>query len=96
MAAPGNGNKSTSIDNIPSSTPVYAILHFDLEDEEGERRLRECLDAPKVMSAIDEYARWLRNKVKYGDDDAAEKLTEVWDEWFECFISRGLSVPGWE
>lgn len=82
-----------SSDNI---NDAYGSLHFNLDTDEGNRLLRECLDAPKVMSAIDEYARWLRNKVKYGDDDAAEKLTEVWDEWFECFISRGLSVPGWE
>ena len=34
---------------------VTATLRFNLDDPEGERRLRECLDAPKVKVAIWEF-----------------------------------------
>jgi len=95
MAAPGNGNKSTSIDNIPSSTPVYAILHFDLDDDdgEGERRLHECLDAPKVLRAVGEYEQWLSAVIDQGHGLSPEYTR---DKLFDCFAENCVKVPGWE
>jgi hypothetical protein len=81
---------------LPDSTPVYALLHFDLEDPEGERRLRECLDAPKVLGAVHAYAEWLRSKIRYsGDDDADPKLTAAWNNLFQAFSDHDVNVPGW-
>jgi len=51
------------IDHNPSS---YAALYFDLTDPEGERRLRECIDAPRVKLVLWEFDGWLRTNVKYG------------------------------
>ena len=84
---------------LPSTPLAYALLHFDLDDDdgEGERRLRECLDAPKVLRAVEDYTLWLRNRIKYGgEDDADEKLTEAWNKLFKCFEDSGVRIPGFE
>ena len=46
--------------------PMTATLHFNLETYEGERRLKECIDAPVVKSVMTEFDNWLRSLVKYG------------------------------
>jgi hypothetical protein len=46
---------------------VLATLHFDLETHEGERRLRECLDAPAFRATLVELDEWLRQQSKYHD-----------------------------
>ena len=78
-------------DTAPPSTPVYAILHFGLEDGEGERRLRECLDAPQVRSALWEYDNWLRGQIKHAD---RVELQPARDKLFEIFNEHDVSV--WE
>ena len=96
-------NKRGSIDNIPESTPAYAILHFDLEDEEGERRLRECLDAPNVLRAVEDFEREIHEILKYskgpevwGKINGYAALDRVRDMLFECFAANNVIVPGWE
>ena len=64
--------------SAPSTT---AALTFNLDDPEGERRLRECLDAPKWKSALREFDQWLRNRIKYNDADLPER--QVPDEGIE-------------
>ena len=53
-------NAAWSQDNISWST-----ITFNLDDPEGERRLRECLDAPKWKSAVWEFDNWMRNEIKH-------------------------------
>jgi len=76
---------------------------FYIDDPEGERRLRECLDAPKVLRAVEDFERKIHRIL----DD--EKDPEVWvqlngygalnrarDILFECFDHNDVTVPGWE
>ena len=57
-------------DYEPPSAHVtnYVTWNFDMDDPEGERRLRECLDAPKWKSAAQEFDQWMRARIKYGAD----------------------------
>ena len=74
-----------------------AAVVFDLMTPEGERRLRECMNAPRVITAISDYAEWLHGKIKYGgEDDADEKLTEAWNRLHGAFRDNGVNLPGWE
>jgi len=41
---------------------------FYIDDPEGERRLRECLNAPRVRSALWRFDQDLRSRWKYGED----------------------------
>lgn len=52
-----------ALDYNPSS---YAVLYFNTDDPEGERRLRECLDASRVRLVLWHLDQWLRGFVKYG------------------------------
>ena len=56
-------NNGLSNDHI-----VLSTLTFNLDYPEGERRLRECLDAPKLKSAVQEFDQWMRARIKYGAD----------------------------
>jgi len=49
----------------PVYSTNYITWHFNLDDPEGERRLRECLDAPKWKSAVWEFDQWMRNEIKH-------------------------------
>ena len=81
-----DGNNKLSNDHIVSST-----LTFNLDDPEGERRLRECLDAPNVSGCVREFEEWLRRVIDYGE---SASLEDVRDEFFAIFNRRGLSP--WE
>lgn len=59
--------------NIDCS-PCRATICFDMEDPEGERRLRECLDAPKLKAAVWEFDQWIRNRIKYNPDSEDDPL----------------------
>ena len=50
--------------------------HFDIQKPEGERRLRECLDAPDVKGALSEFDNELRRRWKYGEDEAQMMTVE--------------------
>jgi hypothetical protein len=60
-------------DTLP---PVFANIVFDLTEPEGERRLREMLDAPKMKLVLWEFDQWLRNQLKYSEspDCCVEQL----------------------
>ena len=82
----------------PNDHPASLVTwHFYLDTDEGERRLRECLDAPKVLEAVWDFERWL----KYAIDDCS---TVGWDaplrmvrgKLFECFLDNDVRVPGFE
>ena len=47
---------------------------FNIEQPEGIRRLRECLDAPDVKGALSEFDNELRRRWKYGEE-AAQMMT---------------------
>ena len=90
-------NNEMSIDNIPDLTPAYAILHFDLEALEGERRLRECLDAPNVLRAVRDFERWWRSAAETNSmKEKRETLETARDVLFACFADNDVTVPGWE
>lgn len=54
--------------------PVYATLHFYYNDPDSMRRMKECLDAPKWKSAVWEFDRWMRNRIKYNPDSEDDPL----------------------
>jgi hypothetical protein len=46
---------------------AMATLHFDLDTHEGERRLKECIEAPALRGTLLELDEWLRQQSKYHD-----------------------------
>jgi len=82
-----DGNNELSNDHIVSST-----LTFNLDDPEGERRLRECLDAPKWKSAVWEFDQWLRGEIKYGDRELTD--CAIRDSLHRIFSDRNIDI--WE
>ena len=66
---------------------------FYIEDLEGERRLRECLDAPNVLLAVEEFERWLK---LIGESNESYSVDSIREMLFECFNNNGVTVPGWE
>ena len=60
--------------SAPPALSTTANLTFNLDYPEGERRLRECLDAPNVKSAVREFDQWMRNRIKYNPDSEADPL----------------------
>lgn len=67
---------------------------FYIEEADGERRLRECLDAPNVLRAVEDFERWLR-EVRDADWKTPP-IESVRDKLFDCFMDNGVTVPGWE
>ena len=78
-----------SDESAPSTT---AALTFNLDDPEGERRLRECLDAPKWKSAVWEFDQWIRGLVKYGDVTVNEE--SIRERFHAIFSEHGIDI--WE
>lgn len=76
--------------------PVYATLHFYYDDPDSMERFQHCIEADKVRFAIQSYANWLRNKIKYEYSYDDPKLTEAWHKLFDCFNEWDIKVPGWE
>jgi hypothetical protein len=74
-------------------TPVTATLHFDLESAAGERRLKECLDAPELKAVILELDDWLRSLPKYHDVFSID-VSEVRERI--GFILEGHGIDIWE
>ncbi len=67
----------TESDDDCTLPPVWANIVFDLETTEGERRLREMLDAPKMKLVLLELDNYLRDLIKYGDDKDGVELTTL-------------------
>ena len=79
----------------PSTT---ATLTFSLDDPEGERRLRECLDAPRWKMAVWECFNWLHNEYKYGKDERelrSDVLEAAYIKMHEYFNEQGIDII-WE
>jgi hypothetical protein len=62
---------------------VCANLVFDLTDPEGERRLRECLDALQVKMVLWGLDQWLREQVKYAEEPRTDQERRVHDYHIE-------------
>jgi hypothetical protein len=74
--------------------PVYATLHFYYNDPDSMGRLQACHDAPKVLQAVEDFERWLR---EVGDADwETLPIESVRDKLFACFADNAVVVPGWE
>ena len=71
---------------------VVSTLEFNLDEPEGERRLRECLDAPKWKSAVREFDQWIRGLVKYGEVTVNEE--SIRDRFHIIFYEHGIDI--WE
>ena len=83
-------NNSVSQDNISWST-----ITFNLDDPEGERRLRECLDAPKVKAAVREYEGFLAGVIKRAESEPTRLCFQsARDQLFAIFNDCGLSPWG--
>ena len=70
----------------------YVTWRFNLDDPEGERRLRECLDAPKWKSAVWEFDQWLRNEIRH--HDAGEDAETIREYLHIVFGEHGIDI--WE
>ena len=79
--------------SAPSTT---AALTFNLDDPEGERRLRECLDAPKWKCAVWEYERFLRGVIDATDESLADLMCfeSARDKLFDIFGEHSIDI--WE
>lgn len=67
-------------------TPVYATLHFYYDDPDSMRRMRECMDAPKVKAALWSFDQNLRNRWKYGDEDKQTMSIEEVRDLLYCIL----------
>jgi hypothetical protein len=86
-------NNPRSNDNN-SQSPITAALYFDLTDPEGERRLREMLDAFKWKCAVWEFERWLRASMddQRHSDEWMEALGHALQKLFEFFEGEGVNL----
>jgi len=70
-----DNQRETDNDPVSQDNISWSTITFNLDDPEGERRLRECLDAPKWKSAVWEFDNWMRNEIKhYGAGPDFEKI----------------------
>jgi hypothetical protein len=72
---------------------TIATLNFDLDTYEGERKLKECLDAPAFKAAFQELDNWLRELGKYHDVFNIE-VSEVRERI--AFVAEGHGIDIWE
>lgn len=68
---------------------MKAILEFTLPEESAEFKLAQ--EGGDWMSAVEEYARWLRDICKYGEPENVEAHT-FRDKLFEILGDRGLDL----
>jgi len=86
-------HNSQSNDHKPHDIePVYATLHFYYNDTDSMRRMRECLDAPKWKSAVQEFDQWIRGLVKYGEVTVNEE--SIRERFHTIFGEHGIDI--WE
>lgn len=78
-------SNDSDMSSTPGHTAANATLSFDLTEPEGERRLRECLDAPKAKLVLWGLDQWARNEIKYGPGD---ETTAPWANG----VADGLSM----
>ena len=71
---PPDNQRETDNDPVSQDNILWSTITFNLDEPEGERRLRECLDAPRVKSAVLEFDRWMRNRIKYNPDSETDPL----------------------
>jgi len=75
--------------------PVYATLHFYHDDPDSMRRLRECLDAPNVKSALWDFDQELRRRWKYGEEsDQLMTVEQVRGLLCKTLAENGINL--WE
>ena len=66
---------------------------FYIDHPEGEHRLRQCMDAPNVLRAVEDFERWLRDIGEVHDKYSVEDIREM---LFDCFNDNDVRVPGFE
>ena len=70
-----------------SSSPYTVTLTFDMTDRDGRRHLRDALQGEDMRLVLWEMDQWLRNIIKYKDEDEycfeemRNKLFELCDEY---------------
>ena len=69
---------------------TYVTWRFNVEDPEGMRRMRECLDAPKWKSAVREFDQWIRGLVKYGEVTVNEE--SIRERFHTIFSEHGIDI----
>ena len=76
---------------IDSMSAATATLGFNLDTPDGERRLRECLNAPTYLAALCDLDNWLRDKIKHYD---IVELQPARDKLWEILGGHGIDI--WE
>jgi hypothetical protein len=80
-------DNSQSNDHKEVLPPVCANIVFDLTDPEGERRLRECIDAPKIKLVL-----W---NIVYGDSGIFENIEYAEDHFEDDYADGQLGALRW-
>ena len=79
-------------DTLPA---VCANIVFDLTEPEGERRLREMLDAPKLKLVLWGFDQYLRNWIRYDPDNTfAGGSVEEALERVRCYLWESCEDHG--
>ena len=67
-------------------------IKFKLPEDESDLDL--ALKAPKIIAAVSDYLKWLRDALKYGNlsPDVHAKIDEARQELFENLESRGINI----
>lgn len=67
---------------------------IEASEEIEKASLKRAMNADSVMCAVEEFANYLRGRLKYSElsEEVATELGLARDAFFESFSSRGLSV----
>ena len=69
-----------------------AILEFDLEDPDDSLSHIRAVNATNAYLVLSEMDRWLREKIKYVEQDKHPSLEEVREYLFEVLVERRVSL----
>ena len=71
-------------------------LYFDLTQPDDERRLREYLDGGKWRTVVSEMDEWLRQHIKYGEEESQTTWVDACADFREhlhtIITGRGLDL----
>lgn len=69
-----------------------AILEFDLADPDDRLSHIRAVNATNAYAVLSEMDRWLREKIKYAEQDKHPSLEEVREYLFEVLVERRVSL----
>lgn len=70
---------------------MKALLEFDLSDPDDQRRHAQYINAPKMASALWDFAQKIREKRKYSEQDTWEIL-DVSEVFYQTLADNNVNL----